>query len=72
MISNVAKLEFKIAEKIFQFFCDPNAPTAEVKEALSQMIAFVTTIENNAKAKAAAEAETKPEEKQDEQTSSSD
>lgn len=62
MIKNVSKLEIKISEKIYQFFCDQDSPLAEAKEALFQFQKFVGQIEDAVKAQqeqAAKEAEEK-------------
>lgn len=50
MIKNVSKLEIKINEKIYQFFCDQDSPLAEAKEALFQFQKFVGQIEDAVKA----------------------
>ena len=71
MFSVVGKLEHKIGERVFHFFCDANSPTSEVKEALSLFFGHVIQVEKDAAeaaAKAAASTEAAPEEQPKEES----
>lgn len=57
MLTNIAKLEVKIGERIFQMFVDPNSPLNEVKEAIFQFQKYVGQIEDAINAQAAKQAE---------------
>lgn len=54
MIKNLTKLEHKIGEKTFHFLCDVDSTTIHVKEALYQMLGYVDSVEQAAKAQPAA------------------
>lgn len=45
MITNLVKLEVKVAEKIYHLFCDHDSPINGVKEALFQLSKLVATVE---------------------------
>lgn len=53
MIKNITRLEHKIGDKVYHFFCDQDSAIHEVKEALIQFISLATQIGNaTAQAKA--------------------
>ena len=56
MIKNLACLEYKIGERVYQLLCDGNSPIPELRECLAQFLAIITTVENNAKQQAAEKA----------------
>ena len=47
MIKNITRIEHKIGDRLFHLLCDQDSPVAEVKEALSQFMAYVVQIENH-------------------------
>ena len=55
MIKTVAKLEVKIGDRFYQFFCDADSPLGEVKESLFQFSAQVASVERSAAEAAAKE-----------------
>ncbi len=57
MLKNIVKLEFQVAEKIYQFICDNDSPLEHVKEALFQCQKLVGQMEDNAKAQIEAKKE---------------
>ncbi len=59
MLKNISKLEITVGQKVFQFFCDNDAPLGDVKEAIFQFQKYVGMVEDNIKAQqeAAAKAE---------------
>ena len=52
MLKNLAKLEYKIGDRTFQFLCDQDSPLQDCHEALSQ---FVSHVLNLARASQASE-----------------
>ena len=48
MLKNIAKLECKIGERVYQFLCDNDSPLPELKEAFFQFQKFVGQIEDQA------------------------
>ncbi len=50
MLSNLSILKCKVNGNDYQFLCDCNAPTHEIKEALFQFGKFVGQVEDAAKA----------------------
>ena len=50
MLKNIAKLEIKIGERVYQFLCDNDSPTADLKEVFFQFQKFVGQIEDQVKA----------------------
>lgn len=52
----LTQLEFKVAEKVYHFICDPDSPLEHVKEALFQIGKYVGAIEDAIKAQQAKEA----------------
>ena len=51
MFKNVLKTEFKVGERIYQFICDNDSPTNEVKEVCYQRLKYCGQIEDAIKAK---------------------
>ncbi len=49
MIKNISRLEHKIGEKTYHFYCDNDCSTLDVKEALFQFIKFIGQVEDYAK-----------------------
>lgn len=49
MLKNLSQLEFKIAERVYHFVCDPNAPLHEVKDALFNFMKYIGQVEDNFK-----------------------
>ncbi len=45
MLTNIVKLEVKVAEKVYHLFCDNDSPINDVKEAISQLKKVVEDIE---------------------------
>lgn len=41
MLKNIAKLEVKIGERLYHFFCDQDSPIGEIHDAITQMKGFV-------------------------------
>jgi hypothetical protein len=58
----LTQLEFKVAEKVYHFVCDPDSPIEHVKEALFQIGKYVGAIEDAIKAQQAKDAQSKTEE----------
>ena len=52
----LTKLEFKVANKVYQLICDPDSPLEHVKEALFQFTKYVGAIEDAIKAQQAKDA----------------
>lgn len=50
MIKNISKIELKINNRDYQFLCDPDCSTLEVKEAIFQFLKFIGHIEDVAQA----------------------
>ena len=50
MIKNITKLEHKIGDRFYQFFCDQDSPVGEVHDALSRFKTHVVGIINSAEA----------------------
>lgn len=50
MIKNIARLEHKIGEKLFHFYCESDSSLADVKDALVQFMGYVSNVENTIKA----------------------
>ena len=53
MQKNLTQLEYKIAEKVYRFICDPDSPLEHVKEALFQFAKYAGTVEDAIKAQQA-------------------
>jgi len=51
MLSNLSMLKCKVNENNFQFLCDVNAPTFEIKAALSEFQKFIELFEEEVKKK---------------------
>ncbi len=51
MFKNVLKTEFKFGERVYNFICDNDAPTNEVKEVCYQLLKYCGQIEDAIKAK---------------------
>lgn len=51
MFKNVLKAEFKIGERYYNFICDGDSPTNEVKEVCYQILKHCGQIEDANKAK---------------------
>lgn len=49
MLKNVSRLECKVDNRDFVFYCDPDSPLTTVKEALFQFQKYVGQIEDAAK-----------------------
>lgn len=49
MHKNLSRLEYVIGNRQYHFYCDSDAQTSEVKEALFQFLKYVGTIEDNFK-----------------------
>jgi len=49
MLSDLKKIEHKIGDRFYHFTCAPDSPLVEVKEALSQFIGYIVSMENNIK-----------------------
>ncbi len=63
MLKNIARLEAKVGEKVYQLLCDNDSPLNELKDALFQFLKYVGQIEDAVKAqKEQAEAEKSAEE----------
>ena len=41
MLNNIAKLEVKMGERVYQLFCEVDSPIGEVHDALSQMKIYI-------------------------------
>ena len=41
MIKNFVALEHKVDDRVYQFFCDPNAPLGEIHDAICKMKSYV-------------------------------
>ena len=54
MLKNISQLEYKIGERVYQLNCASDSPIVEAKEAVSQFMAYLVQIENQAKANAEA------------------
>ena len=63
MIKNLAQLEVKINERIYNLTCSNDSPLEHVKEALFQFQKIIGQIEDNAKVKEEVIAENPNEEK---------
>lgn len=50
MLKNLARLEHKIGDRVFHFFCDNDSPVNEAKEAMFQFLKYLGSIEDAAKA----------------------
>ncbi len=50
MLKNISKLEFKIAEKNYEFLCDNDSPLEHVKEAIFQFQKYIGYVEDQIKA----------------------
>lgn len=48
MLKNLVRLEHKIGDRIYHLFCDPDSPTAEIKEVCTQFMARMVHIEQAA------------------------
>jgi hypothetical protein len=48
MLSNLSMLKCKVNGNDYQFLCDCNSPTGEIKEALFQFVKFVGKVEDAA------------------------
>lgn len=59
MLKNVSRLELLVAQKLYQFTCDMDAPISDAKEALFQFTKYVGQIEDQIKKKQTEEAEAK-------------
>jgi hypothetical protein len=46
MLKNIAKLEFKIGERLYQFLCDNDSPLPELKEVFFQFQKYIGQIED--------------------------
>ena len=57
MLKNLAKLEVKIGERIFQMLVDQDSPLNEVKEAMFQFQKYLGQVEDALNAQAAKKAE---------------
>jgi hypothetical protein len=57
MFKNVTRLEHKIGERVYHFFCDQDSPVVEVKEAFYKWLGFAEQIERSASETAKAEIE---------------
>lgn len=55
----LTQLEFKVAEKVYHFICDPDSPLEHVKEALFQIGKYVGAIEDAIKTQQAKDASDK-------------
>jgi hypothetical protein len=53
MQKQLTQLEVKVAEKIYQFTCDPSSPIEHAKEALFQFMKYIGAIEDAIKAQQA-------------------
>lgn len=60
MLKNLVRLEFEIAEKVYHFVCEPDSPIEHIKEALFQCQKYVGQLEDNIRAKMAAQASQEP------------
>ncbi len=45
MLTNLVKLEVKVAEKVYHFLCDHDSPIEHVKEAIFQITKIVADVE---------------------------
>jgi|FreactTroBogLake_1042271.scaffolds.fasta_scaffold99951_2 hypothetical protein len=60
MIKNITKLEHTIGTRTYQFLCEGDSPTSDVKEVLLRLIKWVVDIEDAARAQADAVQVTEP------------
>ena len=49
MLSQLSKLEYKIADKVYHFMCDQDAPLEHVKECLFQFSKYIGQVEDTIK-----------------------
>lgn len=49
MLKNISKFEFQVGEKVYQFFCDVDAPIDHAKIAITQFYNYLLKIEESAK-----------------------
>ena len=52
MFTNLAKFEFKVADKVYHFLCDVDSPIEHVKEVVFQLSQAVGQLEKMAKERA--------------------
>ena len=57
MIKNISKLSVRVGEKVYEFLCDPDSPTGDVKLALLEILKFVGKVEDTYKEEQAKEDE---------------
>lgn len=67
MLKHLAKLEFVIENKVYQFLCDQDAPIPHVKEALFKFLQFAGQIEDAAKMQAETKEDPAPSQEQAEE-----
>lgn len=48
MIKTVARLEYKVGERVYHFICENDAPLGEVHDALSKFKSYVVDVINSA------------------------
>lgn len=68
MFKNVLKSEFKVGERFYQFICDSDSPTNEVKEVCYQLLKYCGQIEDAIRAKQEQEQEQSIEVKEEAKT----
>jgi hypothetical protein len=50
MLKNIVRLEFTVADKVYHFMCDNDAPIEHIKEALFQCQKYIGQVEDNIRA----------------------
>ncbi len=60
MLKIIARLEHRIGDNVYQFLCNQDAPTTEIKDVLCQFMKYVVCIEDAAAQKAKEEASEPP------------
>lgn len=51
MLKNIAKLDFQVGDKVYQFLCDCDAPLEHAKVALGEFMKYFEYVESKAKSK---------------------
>lgn len=63
MLKNLSRLEHKVGDRAYHLLAESDSPLNEVKEALFEFLKFIGKVEDDVRAKLAAEAAVKVEEK---------
>ena len=64
MLKTIAKLEYNVGERIYQFLCDLDSPTTEIRLVTQEINKFLDKVEEQAKAKENPQEQEKMEEDQ--------